>query len=76
MHSRMTWKERKELRTADYWRRWGAKQIPCTACSGSGHYDHDGAPSCGSCDGKGYELGQARPRPAMGGADAALHLAQ
>lgn len=25
----------------------------CSACSGSGHYDHNGSPKCGACDGKG-----------------------
>ncbi len=27
----------------------------CTACNGSGHYDHDGAPKCGACNGTGLE---------------------
>lgn len=28
----------------------------CVACNGSGHYDHDGAPPCDACNGRGYEL--------------------
>jgi len=26
----------------------------CIACNGSGHYDHNGSPPCGSCEGTGY----------------------
>ena len=33
----------------------GKEQKECSACSGSGHYDHDGAPKCGSCNGTGKE---------------------
>jgi len=25
----------------------------CSACSGSGYYDHNGSPPCGACNGKG-----------------------
>lgn len=25
----------------------------CTACNGSGYYDHNGSPRCGACNGKG-----------------------
>lgn len=47
-----TFQERKEARR-DYYLRFiaGWKEQPCTACSGSGHYDNDGAPACGACDG-------------------------
>lgn len=31
----------------------GWKLVTCTACNGSGRYDHDGAPKCGSCNGTG-----------------------
>ena len=31
------------------------KKVICTACNGSGHYDNDGSPKCGCCNGKGYE---------------------
>jgi DnaJ-class molecular chaperone len=33
----------------------GWKLRDCTACSGSGYYDHNGSPKCGSCDGTGKE---------------------
>ncbi len=33
-----------------------AKREKCVACNGSGHYDNDGAPPCGACNGRGYEL--------------------
>ncbi len=25
----------------------------CSACNGSGYYDHNGSPRCGCCDGEG-----------------------
>ncbi len=28
-------------------------EIQCSACSGSGYYDHSGSPRCGSCRGSG-----------------------
>lgn len=34
---------------------WGWKQRPCTACNGSGRYDHNGSPRCGACEGTGKE---------------------
>jgi len=34
----------------------GRKLITCTACSGSGYYDTNGSPDCGSCNGTGKEL--------------------
>lgn len=41
--------ERKKRFEADH----GRKLMTCTACSGSGRYDHNGAPPCGSCNGTG-----------------------
>lgn len=34
----------------------GWKERPCTACNGTGFYDHDGSPECGACDGTAKEL--------------------
>lgn len=34
---------------------FGWKLRPCTACNGSGHYDHNGNPLCGACNGTGKE---------------------
>lgn len=33
----------------------GWKLVPCTACNGSGRYDHNGSPKCSSCNGTGKE---------------------
>lgn len=33
----------------------GWKLVKCVACNGSGVYDHNGSPPCGSCDGTGKE---------------------
>jgi hypothetical protein len=41
--------ERRERFAAEY----GVKMKPCTACNGSGHYDHNGAPKCYVCEGTG-----------------------
>ena len=30
----------------------------CGACSGSGHYDDNGSPKCGACQGLGVERGK------------------
>lgn len=30
--------------------------ITCTACNGSGYYDHNGSPRCGACNGTGKEI--------------------
>jgi hypothetical protein len=51
-----TFRERKAMR-ADYFHRFinGWKECACSACMGSGRYDHDGAPACGACDGSGRE---------------------
>lgn len=29
--------------------------IKCVGCNGSGRYDHNGSPACGSCEGSGKE---------------------
>ena len=52
----LTFKERKRERK-EYYDKYvfGWKERPCTACNGSGHYDHNGSPPCGSCDGTGKE---------------------
>lgn len=49
-------KQRKKERT-DYYEKYvkGRKLVECTACSGSGYYDHDGSPECSSCEGTGKE---------------------
>jgi hypothetical protein len=33
----------------------GWKLMRCSACSGSGRYDHNGSPPCGACSGSGKE---------------------
>lgn len=50
-------KERKKDR-ADYYHKYifGWRQQACTACNGSGYYDHDGNPDCDACSGTGKEL--------------------
>lgn len=51
-----TFKERKQYRTDYYFKYvYGWKLRPCYACNGSGHYDHNGSPKCGACDGTGKE---------------------
>jgi DnaJ-class molecular chaperone len=51
-----TYQERKKARREHYAKFvHGWKQIPCSACSGSGRYDHNGSPPCGACDGTGKE---------------------
>lgn len=48
------WKSRKEARRAHYERFVkGWKLVRCVACNGSGRYDHNGSPKCGSCNGTG-----------------------
>lgn len=48
--------ERKEERKA-YYKKYveGWKIRKCSACNGSGCYDHNGSPACGACDGTGKE---------------------
>ena len=52
----MDFGERKAARKAYYERFvFGWKYRPCTACNGSGRYDHHGAPPCAACNGTGRE---------------------
>ena len=53
---KMTFHERKQARR-EYYENYvkGWKLRPCSACNGSGKYDHNGSPDCGSCDGSGKE---------------------
>ena len=59
-----SYRERKAQRR-DYYLRfvYGWKIRPCTACSGSGHYDGEGAPPCGGCEGTGTERYQGPKSP-------------
>ncbi len=52
----MDFRERKKRRK-EYLEKYvfGWKLKECTACSGSGRYDHNGSPKCGGCDGTGKE---------------------
>ena len=55
----MNFHERKKWRTRWYFRCvYGWRLKTCTACSGSGRYDHHGSPRCGNCDGTGKSLYQ------------------
>ena len=47
------YKKRKQLRTEQYKANHGNKLVKCTACNGSGRYDHNGSPKCDSCEGTG-----------------------
>lgn len=52
----MNFLERKLERTKHYKKYVeGWKDRPCTACNGSGYYDHNGSPKCGCCGGTGKE---------------------
>lgn len=52
----MTYAARKAARREHFFREvYGWRLRPCSACSGSGRYDHDGSPACGACDGTGRE---------------------
>ena len=44
---------RKAERRKAFMAKHGKKLVTCTACNGSGRYDHNGAPKCGSCNGTG-----------------------
>jgi hypothetical protein len=50
------YQERKNART-EYYKKFveGWKKRKCTACNGSGRYDHNGSSSCGACNGTGKE---------------------
>jgi DnaJ-class molecular chaperone len=60
----MTYQERKEARR-EHFRRFvfGWRLRPCSACNGSGRYDHDGSPPCGACRGSGRERYRAMVMP-------------
>lgn len=50
------WEKLKRERTEHYQKYiYGWKERPCTACNGSGYYDHNGSPPCGACNGSGKE---------------------
>lgn len=46
----------KEERRQAYKANHGRKRVTCSACSGSGRYDHNGSPKCGACNGTGKTL--------------------
>lgn len=50
------WSERKKQRT-EYYEKYvkGHRLVKCSACNGSGYYDHNGSPPCGACGGTGKE---------------------
>lgn len=53
----MDFKQRKQKRIEHFEKNVkGWKQRPCLACNGSGYYDHNGSPKCGSCRGTGKEM--------------------
>lgn len=50
----MDYHERKKARTEHYKTNVeGWRLVTCVACNGSGRYDHNGSPDCGSCEGTG-----------------------
>lgn len=52
----MTFKARKADRTEHYHTHIkGWRLQPCSACNGSGYYDHTNNPECGACEGSGKE---------------------
>ena len=54
--SEETFRARKAGRTTFFWKFvYGWKLRACSACNGSGYYDHNGSPTCGSCEGSGKE---------------------
>jgi hypothetical protein len=58
-----TFHERKAARV-EYFNRFvkGWKLRPCTACNGSGYYDHSGSPDCAACNGTGKERYKPEPK--------------
>jgi len=57
----MNFHERKQRRTDEYHRFvYGYKLRKCGACAGSGRYDANGSPACGSCNGTGKERYKAK----------------
>jgi hypothetical protein len=68
--------QRKAERSNAYWRDHGRKLITCTACNGSGVYDHIGSPPCGWCEGNGKDrepLASPPPAPPLNGRDKLKH---
>lgn len=60
----MSYTKEKLYRTYRYFStKYGYKYNTCTACSGSGYYDHNGSPPCSCCDGSGKELGNKKTIP-------------
>jgi DnaJ-class molecular chaperone len=50
------WMRAKLSRATHYFKYvYGWRQQDCTACNGSGRYDHNGSPKCSSCEGTGKE---------------------
>tara|TARA_Y100001960_G_scaffold332700_1_gene434307 strand:+ start:27681 stop:28175 length:495 start_codon:yes stop_codon:yes gene_type:complete len=46
-------------RIIDYYTyEFGYQKEECSACAGSGYYDHNGNPDCSACDGTGSDLKQ------------------
>ncbi len=51
------WHKEKRARSLHFARfTYGWVREQCSACSGSGHYDHNGSPACGGCEGTGYDV--------------------
>ena len=52
----MNFQERKKQRKENFEKNVkGWKLRPCTACHGSGYYDHNGSPKSCACNGTGKE---------------------
>jgi DnaJ-class molecular chaperone len=51
----MDWQERKRERIEKQRSTYGWRLRDCSACNGSGRYDHNGSPKCSACDGTGKE---------------------
>lgn len=50
------YQKRKQARKEHYLKYvYGWRLQTCVACNGSGYYDHNGSPPCGSCGGSGKE---------------------
>ena len=61
-----TFRARKADRTAYFWKfMYGWKLRGCSACNGSGYYDHNGSPPCGACEGSGKERYRGPKSPAL-----------
>ncbi len=54
---KMNFKERKAERKKYYAENvYGWRERVCSACAGSGYYDHTSSPTCSACSGSGKEL--------------------